>query len=98
MEEKYGDDKFRDFMNREYNKNDPLIIIIEALRCKINAISEIYAKSLDAYTSLKIDDPLRETLIVHIKKMMEHTIQTMEQFNLALIDDTDDLEDEEGIE
>jgi hypothetical protein len=96
MTKKFGDEDFKDFMDKEYNKHDPIIIIIEAIRCKMLAISDIYSKSLDAYMSLKDDDPLRENLKEHILKMMEHTQETMNQFNYALIEDEDDTEEGNG--
>lgn len=85
-------------MNREYTRTDPIIVIIEAIRCKINALSDIYSKTLDAYAALKPEDPLKEKLKEHILKIMDHTLQTMDQFNYALINDDDNTEEEEDIE
>ncbi len=94
-DEEFGDQKFRDFMNTEYNsKTDPLIIIIEALHCKISAIREIYSKTLDTYASLKDDDPMRKELIEDKKNLMDIFTRTMEQFDLAMIDEGDDDGDE----
>ncbi len=97
MAEEYnGDDKFRDFMDREYNKTDPIVVIIEAIRCKIKAVAEIYSKTLDTYISLDSTDPLKEILKKEIIKLIEHIEQTMDQFNYALISDDGVDDDEEG--
>ena len=96
-DDKFGDKEFRDFMKREYNKQDPIIIIIEAIRCKMLAVSDIYKKSLDIYVTLPETDPMKKDLREHILRMMEHTQQTMDQFNYALISDDEDEEgDNEG--
>lgn len=96
-EDKFGDKEFGDFMKKEYNGQDPIIIIIEAIRCKMLAVSDIYKKSLDTYVTLPEGDPLKNDLRDHILRMMEHTQQTMDQFNYALIsDDEDDEGEDEG--
>ena len=95
MAKKYGDEDFKDYMDKEYNKQDPLMIIIEAIRCKMLAVSDIYAKSLNAYVGLKDSDPLKEDLKAHILRMMEHTQQTLDQYNYALINDNEDVDEEE---
>ncbi len=96
MSEKFGDSEFKDFMSREYSKEDPLIIIIEAIRSKMLAVSDIYATSLKTYEKLVEGDPLKDSLKKHIEAMMEHTLQTMDQFNYALINGEEDDLDEEG--
>ena len=84
MSDQFGDDSFREFMD---NKTDPVIVIIKTLNIKIKAIADIYSKSLDAYCSLYATDPLKKDLIEHIKKLIEHSQQTMDQFNYTLIPD-----------
>ena len=95
MANEFGDGDFKDYMDREYNKQDPLMIIIKAIRYKMLAISDIYSKTLDAYMTLKDDDPLKPELKAHILRMMEHTKQTMNQYNYALISDDDIVDTEE---
>ena len=98
MADKFGDSEFKDFMNREYNREDPLIVIIEAIRAKMLAVSDIYGKSLDAYVQLEKDDQLKTVLKGNIEKMMDFALETLNQFNCALInDEEDDLDDLEGL-
>lgn len=82
----YGDDEFKEYL-KESENSDPLILIINTLRCKIKAVSELYSKSLDAYLKMKDDDPLKKELVKYIMKLTEQASQTMDQFNYALLSD-----------
>jgi len=93
-DEQFGDEQFREFMNKQQNKEDPIIIIIEALKYKINAVSNIYSKTLDAYHPLPENDPLKAELREYLKVLMEQILRTVDQFNYALLNE-EDLGDEE---
>lgn len=94
MENKFGDSDFRNFINREY-RSDPLELVVSTINSKMNAVINVYSKTLEAYRNLKDEDPLKNDLREHIKQMMAQTLQTMDQFNYALIDDDDEEGEEE---
>ncbi len=96
----YGDDKFKEYMeklNSDQQNNDSLLQVLDAVKFKLKSISDVFGKSLDSYTILKSEDPLKEKLLDYITKLIGHSLQTLDQFSYILIDiDDDDTDNDEG--
>ena len=89
---KFGDEEFDKYI-KESDKTDPLVLIINTIRYKTKTIYEFYSKSLDIYIKLDEKDPLKERIRDFLIKLIDHSLQSMDQFNYALIDN-DDLDEE----
>ena len=93
-----GDEAFEKFINNDSGSCPNIHFIILALREKIKFVSNTYNTSLGAYLKLNEGDPLKEVLLKHITKLMEYSLQSVNQFDFVLMDDTGNEEGGEGNE
>lgn len=103
MEEKIpGDSAFEDFIkDNSCPSVQGLLAIVSAIKEKMDFISENYQTSLSYYEILKSEDPLKEDLKKHIRKMMENSLNVVNQMDFALMafeDDDEDGEDDDDTE
>ena len=98
----YGDERFKKFINnlgdqkRENNPEEPFELILNALKYKINAISEFYTNTLTAYLRIREDDPLKEDFRKYLNLLIDSSMQAIDQFNYMLID-LDNTEEDDSI-
>lgn len=90
MSDDFGDEKFKDFMDRQNSSPDPLEIIVRTIHLKMKSLIEIYSRTLETYITLSESDPLKTTLQNTLEKITEHIMQTLNQYDYSLIEDNEE--------
>lgn len=93
----FGDEKFKEYMGKieKFEEGDSLDSVLNTLKYKITIISDLYSKSVETYIAVEKDDPIKKDLSKYINQLIEHSIQTFDQFNYILIDIEDNNDNEE---
>jgi hypothetical protein len=91
-ESEKGDEAFEKFINENTCPNNNIALLVLVLREKVRHLSTVYNTSLGAYLKLGDSDPIRAEMGKFISKLMEQSVQSLNQFDFIL------MEDEEGEE
>lgn len=95
-----GDEEdFENFLEDESNtegqEDNQLSFIINTLKFKIDAISDLYNTTITNYQKIPEIDPVKTILKDYIEKLIGLSLQALNQFDYTLIDDEDSENDEE---
>ena len=98
-----GDEDFKDFLDKDGNGLDnstiEMIIVINAIKAKITAVSDFYKETLSIYNDIPNDDPIKENLRKFLQDLIQEAKQSLTQFDYAVLPEEDSTpEDMEGDE
>ena len=90
-----GDEAFGKYIDGNSCPNNNISLIVLALREKVRHLSNMYNTSLGAYLKLNENEPLRIEMGKFISKLMDHSVQSLNQFDFILMDDSEEEDDPE---
>jgi len=89
-----NDEEFREYMDQQDDSNNSdLSVIISAINFKLIHMFRFFEKSMDTYTGLSKDDPLKDNLKNYIIHLIENSNQSFKQFDYIFVEDDEDFED-----